>query len=150
MQSIFCFASKIARPVTYSTQITRANLTYVCFNFGVAQHSCNEGPFIKVFTRKEFFIIDYQEENIVTLTNENATKGGLEKYLDQWLKNVVEKNGTVFIYYSGHGAPNAVTGDAYLVPYDGDPAVHRIDGLFFETSVCRKKYRQKLCIWAYQ
>lgn len=67
-------------------------------------------------------VMGYQEENIVTLTNENATKGDLEKYLDQWLKNVVEKNGTVFIYYSGHGAPNAVTGDAYLVPYDGDPA----------------------------
>ncbi len=67
-------------------------------------------------------VMGYQEENIVTLTNENATKGDLEKYLDQWLKNVVEKNGTVFIYYSGHGAPNVVTGDAYLVPYDGDPA----------------------------
>jgi len=33
----------------------------------------------------------------------------------------VETNGTVFIYYSGHGAPNPKTGDAYLVPYDGDP-----------------------------
>ena len=29
---------------------------------------------------------------------------------------------TVFIYYSGHGAPNPQTGDAYLVPYDGDPS----------------------------
>jgi hypothetical protein len=67
-------------------------------------------------------IMGYPEENIVTLTNENASKGDLEKYFDQWLKNVVEKNGTVFVYYSGHGAPNAVTGDAYLVPYDGDPA----------------------------
>jgi len=28
----------------------------------------------------------------------------------------------VFIYYSGHGAPNTKTGDAYLVPYDGDPS----------------------------
>jgi len=67
-------------------------------------------------------VMGYQEENIVTLTNENATKGDLEKYFDQWLKNVVDKNGTVFVYYSGHGAPNAATGDAYLVPYDGDPA----------------------------
>lgn len=67
-------------------------------------------------------VMGYQEENIVTLTNENATKGDLEKYLDKWLKNVAEKNGTVFVYYSGHGAPNPATGDAYLVPYDGDPA----------------------------
>ena len=28
----------------------------------------------------------------------------------------------MFIYYSGHGAPNTKTGDAYLVPYDGDPS----------------------------
>jgi tetratricopeptide (TPR) repeat protein len=67
-------------------------------------------------------IMGYPEENIVTLTNENASKGDLEKYFDQWLKNVVEKNGTVFVYYSGHGAPHSATGDAYLVPYDGDPA----------------------------
>jgi uncharacterized caspase-like protein len=26
------------------------------------------------------------------------------------------------VYYSGHGAPNPKTGDAYLVPYDGDPS----------------------------
>jgi uncharacterized caspase-like protein len=26
------------------------------------------------------------------------------------------------VYYSGHGAPNSRTGDAFLVPYDGDPA----------------------------
>ena len=32
------------------------------------------------------------------------------------------KNGTVFIYYSGHGAPNPKNKDAYLVPYDGDPS----------------------------
>jgi uncharacterized caspase-like protein len=38
------------------------------------------------------------------------------------LKNNVEQGGTVFVYDSGHGAPNPATGDAYLVPYDGDPA----------------------------
>jgi uncharacterized caspase-like protein len=34
----------------------------------------------------------------------------------------VEKGSAVFVYYSGHGAPNPRTGDAYLVPYDGDPS----------------------------
>ncbi|MBU4037606.1 MAG: caspase family protein, partial [Proteobacteria bacterium] len=34
----------------------------------------------------------------------------------------VEKGSTVFVYYSGHGAPNPRTGDAFLVPYDGDPS----------------------------
>ncbi len=67
-------------------------------------------------------VMGYPEENIVTLTNEHATKGDFEKYFEQWLVNHVEKDSTIFIYYSGHGAPNPKTGDAYLVPYDGDPS----------------------------
>lgn len=64
----------------------------------------------------------YPEENIVILTNENATKSDFEKYFEQWLANHAEKESTIFVYYSGHGAPNPKTGDAYLVPYDGDPS----------------------------
>ncbi|MGV8057904.1 MAG: caspase domain-containing protein [Smithellaceae bacterium] len=66
-------------------------------------------------------VMGYPEENIVTLTNDRAALGDFVKYFEKWLPNNVEKGGTVFIYYSGHGAPNPKTGDAYLVPYDGDP-----------------------------
>ena len=64
----------------------------------------------------------YPEENVVTLTNDLAALGDFVKYFEKWLPNNVEKGSTVFVYYSGHGAPNPKTGDAYLVPYDGDPA----------------------------
>jgi thioredoxin-related protein len=67
-------------------------------------------------------IMGYPEENVVTLTNDLAALGDFVKYFEKWLPNNVEKGGTVFVYYSGHGAPNPKTGDAYLVPYDGDPA----------------------------
>jgi hypothetical protein len=67
-------------------------------------------------------VMGYQEENVLLLTNERATKTGIEKYIEHWLPNRIEKDAAVFIYYSGHGAPNPKTGDAYLVPYDGDPA----------------------------
>lgn len=67
-------------------------------------------------------VMGYSEENIVVLTNEHAAKSDFEKYFEQWLSNNVEKGGSVFIYYSGHGTPNPKTGDAYLVPYDGDPS----------------------------
>jgi hypothetical protein len=67
-------------------------------------------------------VLGYPEENVVTLLNDHATNVDLVKYFEQWLSNNVEKNSTVFIYYSGHGAPNHKTGDAYLVPYDGDPS----------------------------
>lgn len=66
-------------------------------------------------------VMGYPEENVVTLTNDKATRNDFEKYFGKWLSNNVEKGGSVFIYYSGHGAPNPKTGDAYLVPYDGDP-----------------------------
>ena len=67
-------------------------------------------------------VMSYQEENVVLLINERATKTGMEKYAEHWLPNHVEKDTSVFVYFSGHGSPNPKTGDAYLVPYDGDPA----------------------------
>ncbi|MCG2710706.1 MAG: ankyrin repeat domain-containing protein, partial [Thermodesulfovibrionales bacterium] len=67
-------------------------------------------------------VMGYPEENVVTLLNDHAAKSDFEKYFEKWLFNNVEKDGSVFIYYSGHGAPNTKTGDAHLVPYDGDPS----------------------------
>ncbi|HUV49570.1 MAG TPA: ankyrin repeat domain-containing protein [Anaerolineae bacterium] len=66
-------------------------------------------------------VMGYPEENVVTLLNDRALKSDFEKYFEKWLGNNVEKGSSVFIYFSGHGAPNTKTGDAYLVPYDGDP-----------------------------
>lgn len=65
--------------------------------------------------------LGFPEGNVVVMLNERATRSDLEKYLESWLPNRVEKDSTVFVYFSGHGAPNPKTGDAYLVPYDGDP-----------------------------
>ena len=59
-------------------------------------------------------VMGYPEENVVTLTNEHAAKSDFEKYFEKWLFNNVEKDSSVFIYYSGHGAPNVKTGDAFL------------------------------------
>jgi len=65
--------------------------------------------------------LGFEDNNIAVLVNDHATKSDFEKYFESWLPNRVEKDDTVFVYYSGHGAPNAKTGQAYLVPYDGDP-----------------------------
>jgi hypothetical protein len=64
----------------------------------------------------------YREENVIVRLNEQATKSDLEKYFEAWLKNNLDASSSLLIYFSGHGAPEAATGDAYLVPYDGDPA----------------------------
>ena len=66
-------------------------------------------------------VLGYPEENVALLSNDTATKSDFEKYFDKWLPNRVEKDDEVFVYFSGHGSPNPATGDAYVVPYDGDP-----------------------------
>ena len=72
--------------------------------------------------------LGYSEENVVTLVNQNATKATIEKYIERWLPNHVDKNSSVFVFYSGHGAPNAKTNEGYLVPYDGDPTFLEVTG----------------------
>ncbi|MBI4679346.1 MAG: caspase family protein [Elusimicrobia bacterium] len=66
-------------------------------------------------------VLGYPEENVAVLTNDGVSRSDIEKYIERWLPNRVEAGDEVLIYYSGHGAPNPATGDAYLVPYDGDP-----------------------------
>lgn len=76
----------------------------------------------KTFTEYLTKVMGYPEENVVTLLNDRATNVDLVKYFEKWLHNNVDKDSTVFVYYSGHGAPDPTTGGAYLVPYDGDPS----------------------------
>jgi len=65
--------------------------------------------------------LGFQERNIEFITNEKATKSSIEKSIEAWLPNRVKKDSRVFVYYSGHGAPDPTKGEAYIVPYDGDP-----------------------------
>lgn len=71
---------------------------------------------------KDYLIaLGFKERNIELLLNERATLSAIKKTLETWLYNRTKKNSRVIIYYSGHGAPDAASGSAYLVPYDGDP-----------------------------
>lgn len=70
----------------------------------------------------------YQPQNVAVLLNERAAKADIHKYIEHWLPNRVEADATVFVYFSGHGAPNPTTGEAYLVPFDGDPAFMEATG----------------------
>ncbi len=59
--------------------------------------------------------------NIIHLANGKAISSSLKKYLESWLPRNVKRTSRVFFYFSGHGAPDPKTGEAYLVPWDGDP-----------------------------
>ena len=57
--------------------------------------------------------------HIKRLTDETATGNRIKGAL-HWLKRNVRSGSTVYVYFSGHGAPGR-SGHAYLVPFDGDP-----------------------------
>lgn len=72
--------------------------------------------------------LGFPEENVAMLVNDQAAKSDIEKYVERWLPNRVDTNSSVLIYYSGHGAPNPITQEGFLVPYDGDPTFLEITG----------------------
>lgn len=70
--------------------------------------------------REHLLARGYPERNIIYLTGAKASRTGIEKYVETWLPLNVKEGSRVFVYFSGHGAPDAVTSQAYLVPWDGD------------------------------
>ncbi len=110
------------------SRITRENKNAYAIVIGVEQYrqqlpraefAARDAQMVTQYLTKT---LGYPDHNVVTLLNEQAAKSDFEKYFEKWLPNNVENGSTVFVYYSGHGAPNPKTSDAYLVPYDGDPS----------------------------
>lgn len=60
------------------------------------------------------------EDNIHTLLDERAGKSDIAKQI-RWLQSNVPAGGRIYVYFSGHGAPDPTSGVSYIVPYDGDP-----------------------------
>ncbi len=68
------------------------------------------------------------ESNIFTITDAQVTYQSMRKLLGTTLKNRVQPEDQVIVYYSGHGATeadqannNADNFEKYLLPYDADP-----------------------------
>ena len=71
--------------------------------------------------RDHLIAAGFPSRNVVFLSGERAGYKGIEKFVETWLPKNVGEDGRVFFYFSGHGAPDPKTGQAYLLPYDGDP-----------------------------
>jgi uncharacterized caspase-like protein len=72
-------------------------------------------------TMRDYLLrMGYPSRNIIYLSGENATRSSLASYLDEWLPKNTKDDATVFVYFSGHGAPSEESKQAYLVPWDGD------------------------------
>jgi ankyrin repeat protein len=88
--------------------------------------------------------LGFPQWHIKTLIDDRATKSDLLGYIEDWLPKNVKPDGRVFIYFSGHGVPDARSGEAYLVPVDGDPnflskTAIRISDLYKDLSVLNAK-----------
>jgi hypothetical protein len=73
------------------------------------------------FARLASRTLGVPEAHVRLLLDEHATRGDLEKAL-AWLELNVPLGGRIYFFYSGHGAPDTLSGGAYVLPYDGDPA----------------------------
>lgn len=60
------------------------------------------------------------EDHVVVALDDRASRADLEKHLD-WLSENVPKDGRIYLYFAGHGAPEPASGTSYLLPYDADP-----------------------------
>ncbi len=63
----------------------------------------------------------YPSRNVEFLSDDHATAADVTRALERWLPDRVKPNSRVVVYFSGHGAPDPVSGQAYLVPWDGNP-----------------------------
>jgi len=56
------------------------------------------------------------KENIITLIDEEATSGQIKAKIE-FIKEIADKNGKIYLYFAGHGVP-AKDGNTYLLPSD--------------------------------
>lgn len=82
-----------------------------------ASHALNDAQAV----RRHMRALGVPERNIIFLSGQNATKSRLAAHLEEWLPRNIKPESKLFVYYSGHGAPDPKTGQAHLMPWDGDP-----------------------------
>lgn len=63
------------------------------------------------------------ERNIRFLTGSRASLSAMMALVEDWLMASVTEQGRAFFYFSGHGSPDATSGQVYLVPHDGIPSL---------------------------
>ncbi len=68
--------------------------------------------------------------NVKLLLGDRASRADLQGALTEWLpKNAVKPGGRVYVFFSGHGAPDVASGEAFLLPWDSNPAYLKSGGL---------------------
>lgn len=71
--------------------------------------------------RRHLAALGFSPRNVEVIADEKATFTAIKKAVETWLPNRAKPASRVVFYYSGHGAPDPATGEAFLLPHDGDP-----------------------------
>ncbi len=87
------------------------------------RYAVSDGRLVRKYLLESF---GFQEHNIITLENPTLADlvitFGNDKSVDGRLASYVKSDvSDIFVYYSGHGAPNLKDQAPYLVPSDADP-----------------------------
>jgi hypothetical protein len=106
------------------------NQAYVNQDTPDVEYAGNDASIIKKYL---IHMLGYREDNVLFL--ENAVKADFERvfgtddvYQGKLFNMVKPNRSDVFIYYSGHGAPDLKTKKAFFVPVNADPNYLQIDG----------------------
>jgi uncharacterized caspase-like protein len=80
----------------------------------------------------------YREGNIIyaedaTQADFNSIFGTSANYKGKLYNYVKDRKSDIFIYYSGHGAPNPESKEGYFVPVDCEPALVSLNGYSLRT-----------------
>lgn len=109
------------------TTIKRPNAIGVVI--GISSYAHNDVPTVDYARRDALLMRDYMvqamgfsAENIIMALDREATQGTFNRIFGGQLQNFIKGGeADVFIYYSGHGAPDVNESTAYFVAHDTDP-----------------------------
>lgn len=137
---------KIPRPATFEFKQSKdqnkdaiaviiANRDYLSDNIPAVEFALNDGNEVKSMLVRSFGL---DAQNIIH--GSNCTKATMESIfgtvsdprgkLYNWIK---PHQSDVYIYYTGHGAPDIKNNKAYLLPVDSDPSLIQLTGYPLET-----------------
>lgn len=125
---------KASKTNEYGIAVVIGNKEYTNPNVPNVDYAINDSRIIKQYLVDSF---GYKPENIISLENAsqaemNLTFGTASNYKGRLYDYTIPNNSELFIYYSGHGAPNTDDNKAYLVPSDCDPDKVALNGYSLE------------------
>jgi hypothetical protein len=115
---------------SFSVAVVIGNRNYQHQDLPAVEYAHNDARAIEAYLRTSFGI---RPGNVIAIAD--ASKAALEQVFGTrdeprarlWNRIREGKQVTVYVYYSGHGAPDEA-GRTYLVPSDADPSLLRISG----------------------